>query len=152
MRAAFNATSLRAAAAGWLRPRFGDVRMTAGVEIVDVGAKGDGVEVRLDNDGSASFDHLVLATGYRFDVASLGMLAPALRAAIASRDGSPTLSGGFESSAPGLHFVGAGAVAGLGPLMRFIAGTTFTARCVTRAIVATRGARPLEGRALLNTT
>jgi cation diffusion facilitator CzcD-associated flavoprotein CzcO len=152
MRDAFNATSLRAAAAGWLRPRFGDVRVAAGVEIVDVGAKGDGVEVKFDNGGSAAFDHIVLATGYRFDVARLAMLAPALRAAIACRGGSPALSGGFESSAPGLHFVGAGAVASLGPLMRFIAGTTFAARHVTRAIVATRGSRRLESRTVLNTT
>jgi hypothetical protein len=48
------------------------------------------------------------------------MLAPELRAAIACRDGSPLLSSGFESSTPGLFFVGAGAVSSFGPLMRFI--------------------------------
>lgn len=53
------------------------------------------------------------------------------------------LSAGLESSVLGLHFVGAGAVSSLGPLMRFIAGASSSARRVTRAIVA-RGeiARP----------
>jgi hypothetical protein len=37
---------------------------------------------------------------------------------------------------PGLHFIGAAAVSSLGPLMRFIAGTGFAARQVTRAIAA----------------
>jgi cation diffusion facilitator CzcD-associated flavoprotein CzcO len=146
MRAAFNAASLRAGAAGWLRPRFGDVRVTAGVEVVDAIAKGEGMEVKFDHGGSAVFDRVVLATGYRFDIARLGMLAPDLRSAIACRGGSPVLSAGFESSKSGLHFVGAAAVSSLGPLMRFIAGTKFAARRVTRTIVATRGSTRLGRR------
>ena len=138
MRSAFNAASLRAGAAGWLRPRFDNVRVTAGVDIVAAVATDRGVEVKFDRGGSKFFDHVILATGYRFDVAGLGMLAPELRSAIACRAGSPVLSAGFESSARGLHFVGAGAVSSLGPLMRFIAGTSFTARQVARTIVATR--------------
>jgi hypothetical protein len=143
MRAAFNAASLRAGAAGWLRPRFGDVRVTTDVEIVAAAAKGPGMEVKFDRGRSGEFDRIILATGYQFDVARLGMLAPELRAAIACRAGSPVLSAGFETSAPGLHFVGAAAVSSLGPLMRFIAGTSFTGRSVARAIVTARGvARP----------
>jgi cation diffusion facilitator CzcD-associated flavoprotein CzcO len=143
MRAAFNAASLRAGAAGWLRPRFGNVRVTDGVEIVDAVARGRGMEVKFDRGGSRSFDHVILATGYRFDVAGLGILGSELRSAIACRAGSPVLSAGLESSVRGLHFVGAGAVSSLGPLMRFVAGSTSSARRVTRAIVA-RGeiARP----------
>jgi FAD-dependent urate hydroxylase len=143
MRAAFNAASLRAGAAGWLRPRFGNVRVTDGVEIVDAVARGRGMEVKFDRGGSRSFDHVILAIGYRFDVAGLGMLGSELRSAIACRAGSPVLSAGLESSVRGLHFVGAGAVSSLGPLMRFTAGSSSSARRVTRAIVA-RGeiARP----------
>jgi len=144
-RAAFNAASLRAGAAGWLQPRFADVRVTSGVEVVDAAAEGEGIRVKFDRGGSAVFDRVVLATGYRFDVAGLGMLAPGLRSAIACRAGSPVLSAGFESSAPGLHFVGAGAVSSLGPLMRFIAGVSFTARSVARAIATSREAwRPIR--------
>jgi len=108
------------------------------------------MEVKFDRGGSAAFDRIILATGYSFDVASLRMLAPELRSAIARRAGSPVLSASFETSVPGLHIVGAGAVASLGPLMRFIAGTTFTARSVALAIARNREAtrpslrRPVE--------
>ena len=88
--------------------------------------------------GSAAFDHVLLATGYRIDVAKLGLFAPDLLGAIARRDGSPVLSSGFESSAPGLHFVGASAVSSFGPLLRFIAGAGFAARAVTRAVAPAR--------------
>jgi len=149
MRAAFNAATLRAAAAGWLRPRMEEVRVTSGVEILAAEARGGRMEVKFDRGGSAAFDRIILATGYRFDVASLRMLAPELRSAIARRAGSPILSASYETNVPGLHIVGAGAVSSLGPLMRFIAGTTFTARQVARAIVADREvARPSPRKSL----
>jgi cation diffusion facilitator CzcD-associated flavoprotein CzcO len=134
-RARFNAASLRAGAAGWLRPRFDGVGVTAGVEIIDAAANGDQVEVTTDR-GAATFDHVLLATGYRIDIAKFGILPPALLAAIAQCEGYPVLSAGLESSVPGLHFVGATAVFSLGPLMRFIAGTGFAARKVARAVIA----------------
>ncbi|MGY3331466.1 hypothetical protein ACVILI_004483 [Mesorhizobium sp. USDA 4775] len=62
-------------------------------------------------------------------------------AAIARRDGLPLLSAGFESSIPGLHFVGASAVGSFGPLMRFTAGTPFAARTVARFIQRTKDRR-----------
>jgi hypothetical protein len=135
----FNAACLRAAAAGWLKPRFGDVRITGGVEVVAAAEKGGRVEVKFDGRRMDAFDHVVLATGYKFDLAKLGMLAPELRAGIVCRDGSPVLSPGFESSAPGLFFVGAGAVSSFGPLMRFIAGTSYAAHGLTRGILGKRG-------------
>ena len=138
MRAAFNAASLRAGAAGWLRPRFDEVKIISDVEIVGAAAKGHGVEVKFAQGEPRVFDRVILATGYKFDVGRLGMLAPELRSAIACRAGSPVLSAGFESSARGLHFVGAAAVASLGPLMRFIAGTGFTGRRVAHSIAGTR--------------
>ena len=144
-RAAFNAASLRAGAAGWLRPRFGEVKIISDVEIVGAAAVGHGVEVKFAERDPRVFDRVILATGYKFDVARLGMLAPELRSAIACRAGSPVLSAGFESNARGLHFVGAAAVASLGPLMRFIAGTGFTGRRVAHSIAGTRvvtGPRP----------
>jgi hypothetical protein len=126
-----------------------EVRVTSGVEIVATEARGGRMEVKFDRGGSAAFDRIILATGYRFDVASLRMLAPELRSAIARRAGSPILSASYETNVPGLHIVGAGAVSSLGPLMRFIAGTTFTARQVAGAIVADRQvARPSPRKSL----
>ncbi len=40
--------------------------------------------------------------------------------------GYPALSGGFESSVPGLHFIGATAARVYGPLLYFVTGTKFT--------------------------
>jgi cation diffusion facilitator CzcD-associated flavoprotein CzcO len=145
-RDAFNAASLRAAAAGWLRPRFGDVRVSSGVEVVEASAKDARMELKFDDGRIEAFDHVVLATGYKFDVARLRMLAPELRASIACRAGSPVLSSGFESSVPGLFFAGASAVSSFGPLMRFIAGTPFAARGVTRGILAKHRSAPLPYR------
>ena len=137
----FSRASLRPGAAAWLRPRFAGVRVRPDAPITGARAKGERIELELSC-GSAMFDHVLLATGYRFDVARIGIFAPDLLARIASRDGSPVLSGGFESSVPGLHFVGSAAVGSIGPLMRFVAGTSFAAREVARAVAVGRMAAP----------
>ena len=66
------------------------------------------------------------------------MLAPELRDAIVTRDGSPVLAEGYESSVRGLHFVGASAVASYGPLLRFVWGAGYAARTVTRFMMGNR--------------
>ena len=47
---------------------------------------------------------------------------------------------GFESSVPGLHFVGAFSAASFGPVMRFVSGTPFTGRALA-AHVGSRAPR-----------
>jgi hypothetical protein len=42
----------------------------------------------------------------------------------------------YQSSIPGLHFVGAPAAWSFGPLMRFVAGTGFAARALSRGIAS----------------
>jgi hypothetical protein len=49
-------------------------------------------------------------------------------------NGYPILDKGFESTVPGLHFLGAPAAWSFGPLMRFVAGTEFAARGLVRGI------------------
>jgi hypothetical protein len=53
------------------------------------------------------------------------------------RDG-PALSATFESSVPGLHFVGQAAAETFGPVMRFVYGTDFTSRRLTKHILGER--------------
>jgi hypothetical protein len=55
---------------------------------------------------------------------------------VRTADGYPVLNAGFESSVPGLYFVGATAAYSFGPVCRFVAGTAFTARALTRAVLA----------------
>lgn len=138
-RAGLNRRSLGAGASGWLKPDFDGIRVNAGSRIISAAVKDHTIELRFEQD-AATFDHVLLGTGYQIDIARLGLFAPDVLAAIARRDGLPILSTGLESSIPGLHFVGASAVGSFGPLMRFTAGTPYAARNVARFIKA-RGAR-----------
>jgi hypothetical protein len=129
--------SLRAAAARWLMLGLDGVQVLAGRAIRNVSRRGEGVAVELD-DGARSYDHVLLGTGYRIDIAKLGLLAPELIGNIACTGGSPVLTAGCEASVPGLHFVGSSAVDSHGPLMRFIAGSGYAARSLTRSALAQR--------------
>jgi FAD-dependent urate hydroxylase len=126
-----NMHCLRATAILWLRSRLRGIPVSEGRRIINARRDGDRIALTLD-DGSRHIDHVLLATGYRIDVKQIRFLDPKLRERIARHDGSPVLSGGFESSVSGLHFVGASAVASFGPLLRFIAGTAFAARRITQ--------------------
>jgi cation diffusion facilitator CzcD-associated flavoprotein CzcO len=143
----FSDRALRAGAARWLLPRFDGIRINTGRTIAGTRLQSGRVQLQLD-EGTSNCDHLLLATGYRIDLSKIGVLAPGLLEQIARIDGSPRLSRGFESNVAGLHFIGARAVASFGPMMRFIAGSGYAARTVTRAVFAdrTRAARqqPVE--------
>jgi hypothetical protein len=51
--------------------------------------------------------------------------------------GSPDLSAHFESSIPGLFFVGAAAVGSFGPLLGFTCGAKFAARRLSNHLART---------------
>ncbi len=93
---------------------------------------GDALEIRCrDETGKSTTlrtDHLIAATGYAARIDRLQFLSPDLRAAIKTQDGYPVLSSNFESSVPGLYFVGLAAAGTFGPLMRFVYGAGYAAR------------------------
>jgi FAD-dependent urate hydroxylase len=132
IRREFTRRCLKAGATGWLRPRFANVACNPGRSITGARVLGDCIALDLDN-AARTFDHVLLGTGYRIDIARLGMLAPQLLERVARAEGSPLLARGFESSVPKLHFVGCYAVKSFGPLLRFIAGAPYAARAVTNA-------------------
>jgi hypothetical protein len=82
-----------------------------------------------------SADHIVAATGYKVTLDRLTFLSDSIRSKIKTVQGSPTLSSTFESSLPGVHFVGLAAANSFGPVMRFAFGADFTARTVSKAVV-----------------
>jgi cation diffusion facilitator CzcD-associated flavoprotein CzcO len=140
LREDFSNRCLKAGAAGWLKPRFAKVACHAGRTIL--GARADAGRITLDLDtGPRTFDHVVLGTGYRIDIARIGILSPALLGKIACADGSPLLRTGLESSVSKLHFVGSYAVKSFGPLMRFVAGAPYAARAVASAALGGRAKR-----------
>jgi hypothetical protein len=131
-------------AAGWfMTERIKPVPVTYGLTPLGASVRGGKVQVSFaDGDGSHSrieTEHLIAATGYRPDIGRLTFLAPALRAALQALEGAPVLSPHFESSVPGLYFVGPAAVLSFGPVMRFAAGAKFASRRISSHLAATAG-------------
>ena len=73
-------------------------------------------------------DHVIAGTGFSVDVDRLTFLNTDLRASVKRIQRAPRLNRNFESSAPGLFFVGPAAALSFGPLFRFVVGASFTAR------------------------
>jgi FAD-dependent urate hydroxylase len=84
-------------------------------------------------------DHVISATGYRFDLQRLPFLDDPLKSELHTIERQPILSSGFESSVRGLYFTGLASASSLGPAMRFLEGTGYTSRTVSRDIA--RGLR-----------
>jgi len=116
--------------------------------VIRARAQGDRLRLHLNDGTERLVDHVVLGTGYRVNVARYPFLSPRLVERLELREGYPRLDAGFETSLPGLHFLGAPAAWSFGPLMRFVAGTEFASRALTRAIrqaiVGGVGVRPAE--------
>ncbi len=133
--------SIAPAGAGWLRPRARAVAITTGRAIRSVAANGSGCRVLLDDGTERTVDHVLLATGYRVDVARYPFLADVLDK-VRRVDGYPVLDRNLQSSVPGLYFVGAPAARAFGPVVRFVSGTRYAARAVVRSVKGTTG-RPV---------
>lgn len=135
--------SIRPAASDWLRPRLADATVTTGRGVLSARESEDGVVVTLDDGSERTVDHVLAGTGYRLDVRAHPLLAPELARQIATKDGYPRLSHGFESSVGGLHFVGALAAISYGPVMRFVSGTTLTSAELAASIAGRLAATPV---------
>jgi hypothetical protein len=133
--------SVRPAGAAWLRPRLKEVPIATGRSVISAIPNGGQLRLTLDDQTHRQVDHVLLATGYRVDISRYSFLAENLRASILQIDGYPQLTPGFESSVPGLHFLGTTAAWSFGPLMRFIAGAEFAVRMLTRRITSRSGAQ-----------
>jgi len=88
----------------------------------------DGAEQRLQA------DHIIAATGYKVDLNRLHFLNADIRSKLKAVNGTPILASDFESTSPGLYFVGISAANSFGPVMRFAYGADFAARTVARAL------------------
>jgi len=77
-------------------------------------------------------DHVIFATGYKIDVSRLGFLNQTLLRQIRLVEKAPQLSAHYETSVPGLHFIGPAAANSFGPVCRFVYGTYHPARHLAR--------------------
>lgn len=137
-------TVLDAAGAWWLRNRIdGRVRISTGCFATSAEVRGGRAALRVgDTDGQVTdliTDHVIAATGYRFDVRNLPFLSADLKSRLRTEDMRPVLTRDFESTVPGMYFTGIASANSFGPAMRFIDGTAYTARSVSRHIAAHRG-------------
>lgn len=80
-------------------------------------------------------EHVIAATGYKVDMGRLTFLSPEIRSKVKTVQGSPVLSSTFESSIPGLYFVGVAAANSFGPVMRFAFGAGYAAQTLTRTMM-----------------
>lgn len=96
------------------------------VRLATVGA--DGTREAIES------DHIVAATGYQVDLRRLGFLDRSFLQKIRMIERSPILNANFESSAPGLHFVGLASARSFGPVMRFVVGADRPARRLARLL------------------
>jgi lysine/ornithine N-monooxygenase len=116
---------------GWfMKERFGPVRVDVGQTIAAAEMSGERVQLRLScGDGTlhdVQADHVIAATGYKVDLRRLTFLDRRIHDALRTVAHTPVLSTHFESSVPGLYFMGPVSAHSFGPVMRFAFGAKFT--------------------------
>ena len=131
--------------AWWLKQRVtGKIPLHTDHQVVAAAERHGKVQLsvrRNDSIVQIETDHVIAGTGYRVDLGRLPFLDSALREAIATFAGAPTLTGAFEASVPNLHFVGLASAMSFGPVMRFVFGTKHAATLLSARIASTAGRR-----------
>lgn len=127
------------AGAWWLRDKLdGNLQLLRGHQVNEVHELGGRVRLSVSNEHKDKIelttDHVIAATGYRYDLRRISFLSESLKSLLETAHSVPLLRSGFEASVPGLYFTGLASAPSFGPGMRFIQGADFTAREVTRHI------------------
>jgi hypothetical protein len=129
------------------------VPLNLGVNIVRAGIQHGRVHLELADGAGAQrtlvTDYVIAATGYKVDSARLTFLDAGIQSAIRSVERTPVLSSSFESSVPGLYFVGPAAANSFGPLLRFACGASFAARRLSRHLTRSVSRDPTGNRQAL---
>jgi cation diffusion facilitator CzcD-associated flavoprotein CzcO len=131
--------------AWWLRERVeGKVPVTPYCTVSAAEPAGKGVRLWVHEKGVGErelrTDHVVAGTGFDVDLDRLPFLDRALAAQIYRIERAPLLSRHFETSVPGLYFVGPASAFSFGPLFRFVAGADYTSKVLARRLVAGKAA------------
>jgi thioredoxin reductase len=120
------------------------VPMLLGTRIVHGGSRNGSAHLRIadaNTEHELEADHVIAATGYRVDLRRLRFLSPAMLEQVRTLDHTPVLSSRFETSMPGLFFIGPAAANCFGPLMRFACGNRFVSRRLAPYIAGRAGSR-----------
>ncbi len=130
--------AVRPAGSNWLPARLKSVTIRTGRFVTESRSVGTQAHLKLDDGSVTKADHVLLGTGYSVDISKFGFLPPPLLQRVKTLDGYPALRSGFESSLPGLHFMGAAAARTYGPLLYFVTGTEFASRELLSRILRRR--------------
>jgi len=138
--------------AWWLRDRVeGHVDTESDASVVDAQTEGDKVRLVIASGGDVRdvlTEYVVLGTGYDIDVDRIPFLDSSIARRVARIERAPRLDRHFQTSVPGLYFVGPSTAASFGPLFRFVAGSNYCVPVVSRHLsrrVRSRRATHLGG-------
>jgi len=131
-------TSFGPSGAWWLRDRVaGRIELSMNTAVGHVALRGGEVVLEVTGENgpaTVTGDHVVVATGFKVDMAKHGFLSPEIVGALSLVGGWSDLSRHFESSVPGLYVTGPAAALSFGPVLRFVYGAKYAAPCIARHI------------------
>jgi hypothetical protein len=124
-------------APSWLRQRAeGQFAIHLMTTIEQAQVKGNKVTLLVSEAGVGEHkieaDYVLAGTRYEVDVDRFTFISKDLAGQIRRIERAPRLSRHFESSVPGLYFIGPVAAFSFGPLVRFVAGSEFAVRVLAR--------------------
>jgi thioredoxin reductase len=139
-------TALGPAGSSWLRPRVeGQFPVLTGHTVTAATEQGGRARLTVSRAGQSGrefeVDHVIASTGYRTDLSRLLFLPEVLRNRVQTLAGSPAVSRDYQSSVPGLYFIGPAVAQSMGPVMRFVFGTWHAAPVVARKLAGASGGR-----------
>jgi thioredoxin reductase len=130
----------------------GKVGLNVGVNVTEAKAENGRVKLQLtDNSGmrkTLTADHVIAATGYKVDLRRLAFIDPDIQSRLQTVEHTPVLSSNFESSVPGMYFVGITSANTFGPLLRFAFGAGFASRRLSRHLAKTADRKSAGGESL----
>lgn len=137
-------TALGPAGACWLRERVeGQFPVRTGHTVTSATALDGQVRLSVAGAGSAvselTVDHVIAATGYRINLGRLGFLPDVMLSSLRTVGGSAAVGRNYQSSVPGLYFIGPSVAPSMGPVMRFVFGAEHAATTVGRHLAAASG-------------
>jgi cation diffusion facilitator CzcD-associated flavoprotein CzcO len=133
----FVKTSFGPSSPWWIATRvWGRVPIFVQTTVIGARSAGDRVRLTVRENGHGEreieVDHVVAGTGFACDVDRLDYLEPSLRASFRRVEAAPWVNLNFESSVPGVYFVGPIVANCFGPLFRFVSGAEYAAPAVAR--------------------
>jgi FAD-dependent urate hydroxylase len=135
-------TALGPAGASWLRGRVeGQFPAQTGLSVKWARMQDGGARLGLAGaDGNIkemAADHVIAATGYRTDMTRLPFLGEQVLAGLRNvpGTGSSIVGRDYQSTVPGLYFMGPAVAPTMGPVMRFVFGSEHAATTVARQLI-----------------